>query len=145
MTQRTALTMLLSLAAACADYDGVASPTHGLPDEVVMAPQFSRDVLPIIERRCAIGGCHSERTHQAGLYLTRDSAWTSLVDRPSRLFVGEVFVRPGDALDSWMVIAISDDATRRHGLARMPLGSGPLTPDQIQTIRNWINRGAAND
>ena len=44
-----------------------------------------------------------------------------------------------------MVIAIQDNAERRLGLARMPLGSGPLTPNQIQTIVNWINRGAPND
>ena len=35
--------------------------------------------------------------------------------------------------------------TRRLGLARMPLASGPLTPNQIQTIVNWISRGAPND
>jgi hypothetical protein len=44
-----------------------------------------------------------------------------------------------------VVIAMRDDVARRRGLARMPLGSGPLTPNQIQTIVNWINRGALND
>jgi len=27
----------------------------------------------------------------------------------------------------------------------MPLGSGALTPNQIQNIVNWINRGAPED
>ena len=101
--------------------------------------------MQIIERRCGIGGCHSESAHQGGLFLTRDSAWKALVNRPSALRPGEVLVRPGDAANSWMVIAIRDDAARRLGLARMPLGSGPLTPNQIQTIVNWVNRGAPND
>jgi hypothetical protein len=54
-------------------------------------------------------------------------------------------VRPGDAANSWLVIAIGDDAARRGSLPRMPLASGPLTPNQIQTIVNWVTRGAPND
>lgn len=130
---------------ACADFEGVTGSTGGLPDVVVEAAQFQHDVYPIVERRCGIGGCHSEVSHQADLYLTRDSAYAALVGRSSRLHVGEVFVRPGDANNSWMVIAMRDDVARRKGLARMPLGSGALTPNQIQTIVNWINRGAPND
>ena len=130
---------------ACADFDGVVNSTGGLPDVVVELPQFQRDIMPIIERRCGIGGCHSESAHQGGLFLTRDSAWKALVNRPSQLRQGEILVRPGNAANSWMVIAIGDDAARRLGLARMPLGSGPLTPNQIQTIVNWVNRGAPND
>lgn len=139
---------VLALAAAfgaCADFEGIVSSTGGLPDVVVEIPQFQRDVMPIIERRCGIGGCHSEAAHQAGLVLTRPFAHAALVNRPSQLRLGEVLVRPGDAANSWMVIAIGDDAARRLGLARMPLGSGALTPNQIQTIVNWVNRGAPND
>ena len=135
----------IGIVAACADFEGVVNSTGGLPDVVVDLPQFQRDIMPIIERRCGIGGCHSESAHQGGLFLTRDSAWKALVNRPSALRAGEVLVRPGDAANSWMVIAIRDDAARRLGLARMPLGSGPLTPNQIQTIVNWVNRGAPND
>lgn len=135
------LTVSLS---GCADFEGPTG-SGGLPDVIVAAPQFQRDVYPMIELRCGIGGCHSEAIHQGGLYLTRDSAYAALVGRASRLYLGEVFVRPGDAANSWLVIAIGDDDTRRHGMARMPLASGPLTPNQIQTIVNWINRGAPND
>jgi hypothetical protein len=48
-------------------------------------------------------------------------------------------------MNSWLAIVISDDAVRRNGVSRMPLGSGPLTPNQVATIRNWINRGAPDD
>lgn len=141
----TGFAVVTCLVAACADFDGVVNSTGGLPDVVVELPQFQRDIMPIIERRCGIGGCHSESAHQGGLFLTRDSAWKALVNRPSQLRQGEILVRPGNAANSWMVIAIGDDAARRLGLARMPLGSGPLTPNQIQTIVNWVNRGAPND
>jgi hypothetical protein len=135
--------VLVMGSAGCADFEGITS--SGSADTVVVAAEFQRDVRPILELRCGVGGCHSKATHQAGLVLTPDSAYQALVNQPSRTRGGEVLVRPGDADNSWMVIAIRDDAARRLGLARMPLGSGPLTPNQIQTIVNWINRGAHND
>ena len=131
--------------AACADYEGVLDPTHGLPDVAVTSPVFSRDVIPIIERRCARGGGHSVLSRQAGLVLTPDSAWAAMVNRPSRLVAGEVRVRPGDGAGSWLSVMIGTDIQHRAGFARMPLGSGPLTANQIATILNWIDRGAAND
>ena len=131
------------LTAGCADFDGVTEANGS--DTVVVAAQFQRDVSPILELRCGIGGCHSKAAHQAGLVLTPDSAYGALVGKPSQTRGGQVLVRPGDAENSFMVHAIRDDASRRLGLARMPLGSGPLTPNQIQTIVNWINRGAPDD
>ena len=131
--------------AACADFDGVLNPTGGLPDVVVAVPQFSRDIVPIFERRCGIGGCHSDAAHQAGLVLTASAAHAAIVNRPAQTRAGQILVRPGNADNSWLVIAIRDDEARRMGLARMPLASGPLTPNQSQTIVNWINRGAPND
>jgi hypothetical protein len=132
------------LLVGCADFEGPTATGNGA-DTVVVNAQFNRDVVPILELRCGIGGCHSKAAHQAGLVLTPDSAYRALVGQPSRTRGGQVLVRPGDAANSWMVIAIGDDATKRQGLSRMPLGSGPLTPNQIQTIVNWINRGAPND
>jgi hypothetical protein len=139
------VSLLVALVSACADFEGIVTSTGGLPDVVVETPHFQHDIVPILERRCGIGGCHSESSHQAGLVLTRDFAHAALVNKPSQLRPGEVLVRPGDAANSWMVIAIRDDAARRMGLARMPLASGPLTANQIQTIVNWVNRGAPND
>jgi hypothetical protein len=146
MTRQRALTLVVAgVIGACADFEGVVNPTGGLPDVVIAVPQFSRDIVPIFERRCGIGGCHSDAAHQAGLVLTATAAHAAIVNKPAQTRLGQVLVRPGDADNSWLVIAIRDDETRRMGLARMPLASGPLTPNQIQTIVNWINRGAPND
>ncbi len=127
----------------CADFDGVTEPNGS--DTVVVAAQFQRDVSPILELRCGIGGCHSKAAHQAGLVLTPDSAYGALVGKPSQTRGGQILVIPGDANNSFMVAAIGNDPAKRFGLPRMPLGSGPLTPNQIQTIVNWINRGAPDD
>jgi hypothetical protein len=142
---RAIILVVAGLLGACADFEGVVNPAGGLPDVVVDIPLFSHDIVPIFERRCGIGGCHSESAHQAGLVLTRAFAHATLVNRPSQTRLGQVLVRPGDADNSWMVIVIRDDSARRLGFPRMPLGSGPLTPNQIQTIVNWVNRGAPND
>ncbi len=142
---RVVMLVAAGVIGACADFDGVVNPTGGLPDVVVAVPLFNRDIVPIFERRCGIGGCHSESAHQAGLVLTPSAAHASLLNRPSQTRLGQILVRPGDADNSWLVIAIRDDDVRRLGLARMPLASGPLTPNQIQTIVNWVNRGAPND
>ena len=144
-TPRVVILVLAALFGGCADFEGVVTPTGGLPDVVVDAPQFQRDIVPIFERRCGIGGCHSVSSRQAGLVLTATAAHAALVNKPSQIRLGEILVRPGNADNSWLVIAIRDDAARRLGLARMPLGSGPLTANQIQTIVNWVNRGAPND
>lgn len=128
-------------AGACADFEGATDPSHGLPDVAVVSPDFVRDVRPIFERRCGIGGCHSVATRQAGLVLTADSAYAALVNRPSAFRPQELLVKPGDAANSWLIVMITDDP-RRGTLPRMPLGSGPLTQNQIGTIVNWVNQGA---
>jgi hypothetical protein len=143
--RRVAALVAAGVFGACADFDGIVNPTGGLPDVVVEVPQFNRDIIPIFERRCGIGGCHSAAAHQAGLVLTAGVAHAALVNKPAQTRPGEVLVRPGNADNSWLVIAIRDNDARRMGLARMPLASGPLTPNQIQTIVNWVNRGAPND
>lgn len=133
---------LALVAAACADFAGTSDPAHGLPDVVVAVPSFSQHIAPIMERRCTIGGCHTVLSRQSGLVLTRDSAHAALVGQPSRIRAGEVLIRSGDALNSWLIVMLRDDATRRDGASRMPLGSGPLTANQIATLVNWIDRGA---
>lgn len=135
----------LVFALSCADFEGAVDPTHGFPDTVVATPVFSRDIAPLFERRCALGGCHTPQSEQAGLVLTPDLAYDDLVGVPSRLRPTEIRVRPGDAPGSWLMAMIGDDQAARGGFSRMPLGSGPLTPNQIATIANWINQGAERE
>lgn len=144
MRIRRVLPALMScLALSCADFTGAIDPTHGLPDLVVENPVFLRDIVPIFERRCAFGGCHSPGSAQAGLVLTRDVAHQMLVGQPSRLRPTEVRVVPSNSASSWLMTMISEEQAPRGGFSRMPLGSSPLTPNQIATIANWIDRGAS--
>lgn len=130
---------------ACADFDGVLDPTFGLLDVVVASPTLSHDVQPILDRRCAFGGCHSAATRQAGLSLVAGASHAALVGRPSRLSPGDTIVIAGAASRSWLVRILSDDPALRAGVSRMPLAAPALTDNQRATIARWIDRGAPPD
>jgi hypothetical protein len=136
-----ALLMIVALV-ACADFEGTVDPTFGLPDLVAESPTLAQDVQPILDRRCAYGGCHSEATRQAGLVLVRGRSHDALVDRPSQLQGARTLVVPGDASASWLMTMIGADDDARDGFSRMPLAATPLTSNQIATIARWIDRGA---
>jgi hypothetical protein len=140
---RAAVAMpMLAAALGCADFDTVVDPSGGAPDVLVAAPSFSTDIVPIFEKRCSLGGCHSLATRQAGLALTPDAAYDALVGVPSALAAGQVRVRPSDAAGSWLVRMIGPDDPARLGFSRMPLATQPLTENQIANIVRWIDQGA---
>jgi mono/diheme cytochrome c family protein len=91
-------------------------------------PLFERDILPIFSAKCF--GCHNGKVAQAGLSLeTRDSAVKGGK-------TGSAIV-PGRSVDSLLLSMIST--------GRMPMGSAPLSTDEIQIIRGWIDSGALKE
>ncbi len=137
-----ALVALLAFPAACSDLDTTVDPTGGLPDVAVADPSFERDVQPLFTKRCSIGGCHSLASRQSGLVLAPGASWSAIVNVRSRLMPDRFIVRPFRSDSSWLIDIVGPDAARRGGFSRMPLASSPLTPNQIQMLRNWIDRGA---
>ena len=117
---------------------GVAiSPTHAEPpddaihQDVPPAPEidFGRDVLTILVARCF--SCHGPdaETRKAGLRL----------DERSGLLGGRrPAVVPGDAEASLLMERISTNDPDD----RMPPHGEPLTAEEIDVIRRWINAGA---
>ena len=136
------LTTVVALSWACADFESTVDPTGGLPDVEIANPSFATDIQPIFDRRCAIGGCHTVLSRNAELVLQRGYAYDSIVNVPAFLMPAFLRVEPGNAADSWLVRMIEADDNARSHFARMPLGSQPLTPNQIATIVNWIENGA---
>lgn len=126
----------------CADFETPVDPTGGAPDVLVTTPSFSSNVAPIFEKRCAVGGCHSIATHQAGLTLDPSVAYESLVGVSSTLRPSLKRVAPLEPSQSWLVTMISADDVARQGVSRMPLATYPLTDNQIATIVRWIEQGA---
>jgi hypothetical protein len=140
-----AMTVLMVAYAASACVDFEAPDPIVLPDTLVAQPSFARDIQPILTARCATASCHTFVTMQGDLALDSAHSYAQLVNVEAKLRSGKVRVLPGNAADSWLYNMISEDSTERTGEPRMPLGRTPLTDNQIGTIVNWINQGAANN
>ena len=133
---------VVAVALGCADFETPVDPTGGAPDTLVPSPSFSDDVTPIFQKRCAVGGCHSIATHQAGLTLDSTLAYENIVGVTSTLQPSARRVVPLEPSQSWLVTMISADDAARQGVSRMPLATQPLTDNQIATIIRWIEQGA---
>lgn len=85
---------------------------------------FQNDILPILEKNCALAGCHVAGG-AAGLDLTGYDSFEK-----SGAFV------PGNAKKSLVVIRIDGGG--------MP-PAGPLDDDLIDLVKDWIDEGAENN
>jgi mono/diheme cytochrome c family protein len=89
---------------------------------------FSRDILPVINSRCASAGCHDAITHEEGfVFSSYNTTMTA--------------VKPGNPAESKLYKVI----TKTTGDDKMPPpGSPQLTVAEIDSIRAWISYGALN-
>ena len=98
------------------------------------APDFVKDVRPILERSCL--GCHGPERQKGGYRLdVRDVALKG-GDR------GEPAIVPHAAKASPLILAVSGED---QGLRMPPKGSGKprLTAAEVETLRAWIDAGPA--
>jgi uncharacterized membrane protein len=98
---------------------------------------YGKDVAPILEKHCK--SCHVPG--QSGYVVSGFdlSGYDSLMKGTQ---FGPV-VLPGDPLTSVLVMLIEG---RADPSLKMPHGdAAPLTADEIQTIRRWVEQGAKNN
>ncbi len=88
--------------------------------------EFARDVQPIFRQNCI--GCHGPAKQNNGLRVDR---------RSSVLKLGTRRVVPGSSENSFLYHRVSGSD---FGLQMPP--TGPLHPEQVQTIKAWIEQGA---
>ena len=100
------------------------------PKTSVKPVSFYRHVRPILQRHCS--GCHQPAKSGGQLQLISYEAFKKGGE------TGPSFVA-GKPDESEIVKQISG------AKPEMPLNSDPLTAAQIETIRNWIEQGAADD
>src|SRR5205823_3745150 len=94
------------------------------------APDFSRDVRPLLEQHCF--KCHGPEKQKGGLRLdTKEGAFKTGES-------GEKAIVPGHATKSQLIKLVSskDDAER------MPSKGEPLSRAQIDLLKRWIDAGA---
>lgn len=93
------------------------------------APEFERDIVPILERRCM--ACHNNETHEGQLGLHDRAAMEKGGES------GEKIVNvPFEFNELWRRVA-GDDAE-----VRMPPDGPPLNAEELATIERWARAGA---
>lgn len=97
---------------------------------VMAAPDFSRDVRPLLEKHCI--QCHGPEKQKGGLrFDTREGAFKTGDS-------GEKAIVPGSARQSRLITLVSsEDADER-----MPSKGEALSPAEVDLLRAWIDAGA---
>ncbi len=133
--KRPAVTALAAiLIAACGD-------AHTTP-QTPATNTFTRIQTEIFTPSCALSGCHDSGSHQAKLDLSIGNAYLQIFEVTSTESP-LMRVVPSDPNNSYLFQKINGTA----GIAgsRMPLGTAPLSNDQINLVRDWILSGAPNN
>ena len=140
---------LAALAAACALVvsacagDGTTDPGDN-PDNGT--PTFSGDVQPILTANCALSGCHGGASPAQGMNLSAGQAFQNTVNVASAELPTMDRIEPGQPDQSYLVNKIQGTQASVGGSGqRMPLGMSPLSQDDINTIRAWVEAGASNN
>ncbi len=106
----------------------IAIPAGMLSAQATEQPKvdFGRDVLPIFRQQC--GDCHGPAKQRAGMRLDRRSSAMKAFTRR---------IVPGNSTNSFLYYRIAGDS---FGPQMPPTGA--LRPEQIATIKTWIDQGA---
>ncbi len=105
---------------------------------------YAADVEPFIVPNCAGMGCHrpmGPNDGAEGLNLSSGAGYAALVEVPSSQCGARMLVASGSPSTSYLVDKIT--GTNLCSGSKMPKNGPGLTPDQRQTLSNWICSGAA--
>jgi ankyrin repeat protein len=95
-----------------------------MPAQSASKVDFAKDVMPILRQNCA--GCHGPAQQISGFRVDRRS-----------IVINRRGVVPGSSENSFLFHRISGN---EYGMQMPPTGA--LRPEQLQTIKNWIDQGA---
>ena len=133
--------------AGCKNDDATLGVPSPLPPAAILS--LSKDVQPIFNQSCAISGCHSGGSPQASMSLETGKIYDPVVGAvgvASLEAPGLKRIDPGSSLSSYLVAKLEDRQASVGGIGdRMPQGSPPLDPIEIQVIREWIDQGAQDN
>lgn len=133
--------LLLSVAMFTGCSDNATSSENGKTPDT--DPSFASDIQPIFNSFCATSGCHDNANSTGtGLILTSGNSYDNLVSVASIEVASLNLVEPGEPDNSYLVGKI--EGTQAVG-DRMPQGRSPLSAENIQLIRTWIEQGAENN
>lgn len=124
--------MKFTILKSCALIVGVLSVTACGQKEI----SFKSDVLPVLKQSCL--ECHGEGGkgyEKSGLLL---SSYESVM-KGTRF---GAIVKPGDGLTSALIMLVEG---RADPSIKMPHNKEPLSKEQIDLLRKWVEQGAKNN
>lgn len=92
---------------------------------------FKKDVLPILKKNCI--ECHGDKKQESNFRLDRRASLLRGGD------FGEPSVIPGKGAESFLIEVV----TGKNADLKMPPKGKPLAAKEIETLRTWIDQGAA--
>jgi WD40 repeat protein len=90
---------------------------------LLAVPLLAQDVVPVFQKHCA--GCHAGAAKMGGFSLESPEAMTKVVV-------------PGKSGESRLFLMLTGAVK-----PRMPMGAEPLPAGDIETVKQWIDSGAA--
>jgi len=116
---------------------------------------YRKDVLPILTGSCALSACHGDRSGNPGVGIYLPLGDPDVIYRvlmgDSRTARGRKFVVPRDPARSFLYAKVAGDLTDfipscPNGVCgdRMP-PAGRLSDAELDTLKQWITEGAANN
>lgn len=136
---KTKVLVLVAVAASslfftkCTNAPTEVDPNANTKDYVECDPNkvyFENHVLPILLSNCAMSGCHDEASKKEGVILTN-------YDDVMR--TAEVKAGNANGSELYEVLVKTNDDIMP------PAPSSPLSAEQINIIKTWINDGAENN
>jgi PKD repeat protein len=104
---------------------------------------FTAVQTQIFSASCAFSGCHGGSSPAQGLDLSAGMSYGQIVDVASAQQPSVDLIEPNDPDNSYLYLKVIGDDSINGG--QMPRGSGPLSQDLQDLLRDWIERGAPND
>ncbi len=98
------------------------------------AVSLAGDLWPALQAKCV--GCHQPAKAEGGYLMTDPQAFFAGGDS------GRAAVTPGDLENSFLLDRVTPHA---DGVAEMPPEGEPLTAEQVELLRQWIEQGATHD
>lgn len=121
----------------------ISSPSYTAESGGGGAVSFKADVRPILARRCAV--CHITGAEPGNISLVPQRAFEQIVGVPS-VQSSLNRVEAGQPEKSYLLHKLAGTHIKVGGEgSQMPYLSAPLSEEQLEVIRIWIEEGAQNN